>query len=54
MDSFFNNIGNYLIRLTRELGEIAQRLDGTGWVAVSAVLLVCGWFFLRGNKIKAA
>ena len=40
-------------RLGRELGEIAQSLDGTGWAVVSAVLLVCGWFFLKGNKIKS-
>lgn len=53
METITRWLSNYLLRLARELGEIAQQLDGTGWVLVSAGLLVCGWFFLKGNKIKS-
>lgn len=53
MDSITTSFSNYLIRLTRELGEIAQTLDGTGWAIVSGILLIFGWFFLKGSKIKS-
>lgn len=53
MDTVSRSLTNYLSRLSRELAEIAQQLDGTGWAMVSAALLVCGWFFLKGNKIKS-
>ncbi len=53
MDAFMNNISSYMNRLSVELGDIAQRLDGTGWATISALLLICGWFFLKGNKIKS-
>ena len=44
MDSVMSTISSYMHRLSFELGEIAQRLDGTGWATVSALLLICGWF----------
>lgn len=53
MDTITRYLTNYLYRLSREMAEIAQHLDGTGWAMVSAALLICGWFFLRGNKIKS-
>ena len=53
MDAIFNSITRYGTRLINELGQIAQRIDGAGWVVVSAILLVCGWFFLKGNKIRS-
>lgn len=53
MDAVFDFISRYALKLSHELGQIAQRIDGTGWVVVSGVLLVCGWFFLRGNKIRS-
>lgn len=53
MDTITRSMTNYMYRLTREVGEIAQQLDGVGWVMVSAGLLICGWIFLRGNKIKS-
>ena len=53
MDTFFRTLGRYAQSLSNDLGNIAQRLDGEHWAALSAVLLVCGWFFLRGNKIKS-
>ncbi len=53
MDTITRSMTSYAYRLTRELGEIAQQLDGVGWAMVSAALLVCGWIFLKGNKIKS-
>jgi formate hydrogenlyase subunit 3/multisubunit Na+/H+ antiporter MnhD subunit len=53
MDAIFNGISRYGTKLINELGQIAQKMDGTGWVILSAVLLVCGWFFLKGNKIRS-
>ena len=53
MDAIFNGISRYGTSLVNELGQIAQRLDGTGWAIVSGVLLVCGWFFLKGTKIRS-
>jgi hypothetical protein len=53
MDSFFRSLTSYLHRLSRELADIAQHLDGAGWAMVSAALLICGWIFLKGNKIKS-
>jgi hypothetical protein len=53
METITRSMTSYLYRLSRELGDVAQQLDGTGWVLVSAALLVCGWMFLKGNKIKS-
>jgi hypothetical protein len=53
MDSAMSTISSYMTRLSNELGQIAQRLDGTGWATISALLLICGWFFLKGNKIRS-
>jgi len=54
MDAFFNFIGRYLNQLFRELGQITRHIDGNGWVCISAVLLVLGWFWLKGNKVRGA
>lgn len=54
MDSFLNSLGRYFGNLMDELGQIASRLDGNGWICVSVVLLVCGWFWLKGNKVRGA
>jgi len=54
MDAFFNSLGRYVTGLFDELGDIASRIDGSGWCAISGVLLVCGWFWLRGNKVRGA
>lgn len=54
MDSFIRMMNSYIYQLSRELGDIAQELDGVGWAVVSGLLLICGWFFLKGSKIKAA
>ncbi len=52
VDKILNSLSRYGHTLIQELGDIAQKLDGTGWTIVSAVLLVCGWFFLKGSKIR--
>ncbi|MEM7782196.1 MAG: hypothetical protein AAF939_18155 [Planctomycetota bacterium] len=54
MNAFFDFIGRYFANLANELGDIAQKLDANGWAVVCAILLVCGWFWLRGTKITAA
>ena len=54
MDAILNNIGQYITQLINELGQIASRIDGNGWVCLSAVLLVFGWFWLKGDKVKGA
>ena len=54
MDSFFNSLGRYFVKLSNELGHIASKIDGNGWVCISVVLLVCGWFWLKGNKVRGA
>ena len=53
IDKVFSTIGKYASFFFNELGDIARHLDGTGWAGVTAVLLVCGWFFLKGNKIRS-
>jgi len=54
MDAFLNSMGRYVTTLIIELGQIASRIDGNGWVCLSAVLLVVGWFWLKGDKVKGA
>ena len=53
MGSVMNTVTNYCHRLSMEVGQIAAGLDGTGWALISGALLVCGWLFLKGNKIKS-
>ena len=53
IDRVFSTIGKYASFFFNELRDIARHLDGTGWAGVTAVLLVCGWFFLKGNKIRS-
>ncbi|MFT5300383.1 MAG: hypothetical protein ACI814_001158 [Mariniblastus sp.] len=53
MDWFFGFLSKYVSQLTNELGQIAMKLDGNGWIIVSGILLVTGWCFLKGNKIRA-
>jgi uncharacterized membrane protein len=48
-----NFITSFLRTLNRELGEIASAMDTTGWIALSAVTVVLGYFFLRGNIIRS-
>ena len=45
---------NFINRLLGQLQQAAAHLDFNGWAIVMAVLLTCGWFFLRGNKIRGA
>jgi len=54
MDAILNYLGGYLTLLLNELGQIASRINGQGWVCLSAVLLVLGWFWLKGDKVKGA
>ncbi len=54
MDAIFNYVGRYITLLLNELGQIASRIDGGGWACLSAVLLVLGWFWLKGDKVKGA
>jgi len=54
MDALLNGIGRYVTTLINELGQIASRIDGNGWVCLSAVLIVLGWFWLKGNKVRGA
>ena len=54
MDALLNSGGRYITNLINELGQIASHIDGNGWVCISAVLLVMGWFWLKGNKVKGA
>lgn len=54
MDAFLNQIGSYISALLNDLGQIASRIDGNGWVCLSVVLLVMGWFWLKGDKVKGA
>lgn len=51
MDDFLNYIERYFRVLWNELGDIASQLDGNGWIVISGLLLVCGWFWLKGTKI---
>ena len=53
MDSILNQMGGYLHQVINELGQIASRINGNGWVCISVVLLVAGWFWLRGEKIRS-
>ncbi|MEL7499897.1 MAG: hypothetical protein AAFN77_20000 [Planctomycetota bacterium] len=53
MDSIMNSASSYLRKMGSEVGDMAKELDGTGWAIVSVALLICGWFFLRGKKIKS-
>lgn len=41
-----------LSKMGRELCQVAKELDGNGWAMVSVALVICGWFFLKGNKVK--
>lgn len=54
MDAFFNSLGRYITQLINELGQIAHHIDANGWVCISAILLVLGWFWLKGNKVRGA
>ena len=54
MDAILSSVGRYLTKLLNELGDIASRMDGNGWVCLSVVLVVCGWFWLKGNKVRGA
>ena len=54
MNSFFDSAQRYTSEMVVEIGEMAKELDGSGWAIVSAVLLVCGWFFLKGKKIRSS
>ena len=53
MESITSKLSLYLSRLGSEMVDIAKELDTTGWVLVMSVMLVCGWFFLKGNKIRS-
>lgn len=48
------SVENFFRRLVGQLQQVAAELDFNGWAIVMAVLLTCGWFFLRGDKIKSA
>ena len=54
IDSLGASVENFFRRLLGQLQQAAAQLDFNGWAIVVAVLLTCGWFFLRGSKIKAA
>lgn len=54
MNSFLNSAKRYASEMAYEIGEMAKELDGSGWAIVSAVLLVFGWFFLKGKKIRSS
>ena len=54
MDAILNSIGRYVTQLINELGQIASRIDGHGWACISLALLVFGWFWLKGDKVKGA
>ena len=47
-------VNSFLHTLNRELGEITAQMDTTAWIALSAITVLAGWFFLRGNIIKSA
>ncbi|MFK7766932.1 MAG: hypothetical protein AB8B55_06890 [Mariniblastus sp.] len=53
IDDILTFIGKYITLLFNELGDIAQYLDGTGWAGLAIVLVVSGWFFLKGNTIRS-
>jgi hypothetical protein len=44
---------NFTSQLFRQMGAAAKQLDGTGWACVSVALVVFGWFFLKGSKIRS-
>ena len=48
-----NYVTSFHRTLNRELGEIASQMDTSGWIALSAVTVVLGYFFLRGNIIRS-
>lgn len=54
MDTIIDSVSRYTGKLGSELVDIAKELDTGGWAVVSGVLLVCGWFFLKGSGIRAA
>ena len=54
LDSLGASVENFIRRLLNQLQDAAAHLDFNGWAIVMGILLTCGWFFLRGNKIKAA
>ncbi len=54
LDSLGALVENFVRRLLWQLQEAASQLDFNGWAIVMVVLLTCGWFFLRGEKIRGA
>jgi hypothetical protein len=48
-----NNLNHFFNRLISQLGNAIKSLDENGWIAVCCIMLVCGWFFLKGNKVQA-
>ena len=54
LDLLGDLVQRFIGRLLGQLQDAAIRLDTTGWVVVMAIVLVCGWFFLRGSHIQGA
>ena len=54
LDLLGDLVQRFIGRLLGQLQDAAIRLDITGWVVVMAIVLVCGWFFLRGSHIQGA
>ena len=53
MDNILNKISYFFRNLINEMGSIASSMSSEGWLVVVACLLICGYFWLRGNKIKS-
>ena len=48
------SVERFARRLAGQLHQAVLELDFNGWAIVMVILLTCGWFFLRGNKIQSA
>jgi len=46
-------VEDFIRRLLNQLTQLTAELNFEGWAVLVALLLVCGWYFLQGNKIKS-
>ncbi len=48
-----NYISNIMHAVSEQLGHITSQMDSNAWIALSALSVVAGYFFLRGNMLKS-
>ncbi len=49
-----NHVTSFLRTINQQLGYITSQMETPHWVCLSAVILVIGFFMMRGNVLRGA